>query len=155
MKNVTSIVAITVACLFAGTEAEDRERKLQVSSCPGTNATPRFFRTDDPSKTNGCISAVANPDHFCPRGAATHCPDACGTCDIYSCGDSEAEFLLKDGTRMDCTFNKSSLFEIVRLCRDPQIKSACRHTCYNTKGCAEEPADFISKFGYAPDEEVV
>lgn len=159
MKKAIACSSIIFTCLLTGTEAVESDRKLSnrkmnTTGCPGSNATTKFFRTDDPTKANGCISAIANPDHFCPRGAATHCPDACGTCDDYACGDSEVDFLLRNGQRMDCTFNKQSLYEIVRLCRNPQIKNACRYTCYDTTGCDKEPGDFISKFGYPPGTEV-
>mmetsp|Transcript_3889 Transcript_3889/g.3673 ORF Transcript_3889/g.3673 Transcript_3889/m.3673 type:complete len:169 (-) Transcript_3889:138-644(-) len=113
-------------------ENQNPGRNLETASCPDSNATTKFvvqgLSVVGP-KTVGCVTVYARNEYYCPRGGRTHCPDSCDTCAEFSCKDSRALFVLSDGTERTCNFNKFSQANVVRMCKDPQFKNACRHTC--------------------------
>ncbi len=110
-------------------------RNLQSITCPDSDATTRFIvsgGTVEGAKNVGCVAAYARSEYYCPRGGRTHCPNACDTCEKFACEDTRADFLLQDGTEMNCNLNKFSQAAVVRMCKDPQIKNSCRKTCQDS-----------------------
>ena len=96
------------------------------------NPITPFMRTDVKTGDESfltCKIVNASPERWCDKGGATHCPLACGTCPTLGCEDSNVLFKTRFKNTLTCNFNSYKSGDVVRLCQDPNIRTACRSTC--------------------------
>mmetsp|Transcript_2219 Transcript_2219/g.2995 ORF Transcript_2219/g.2995 Transcript_2219/m.2995 type:complete len:652 (+) Transcript_2219:116-2071(+) len=79
-----------------------------------------------------CKSMLKSNNTSCSASGvlASHCPKACGMCQLYKCSDSKGTFLMQNGCDRDCSWLQGSSERRKRIeCKRGAVAKTCRATC--------------------------
>ena len=83
------------------------------------------------NEATACELVSSDPRKFCKvKKILTHCPRACGVCDIFGLSDSTATFIYKGYKKRTCKRVRGKrALAAKKLCDNDGIRNTCRFTC--------------------------
>eukprot|EP00554_Chaetoceros_debilis_P009545 CAMPEP_0194102328 /NCGR_PEP_ID=MMETSP0150-20130528/2953_1 /TAXON_ID=122233 /ORGANISM="Chaetoceros debilis, Strain MM31A-1" /LENGTH=211 /DNA_ID=CAMNT_0038789251 /DNA_START=258 /DNA_END=890 /DNA_ORIENTATION=- len=79
-----------------------------------------------------CKTTFTSKNTWCSETGvlSSHCPKACGMCQLYKCSDSKGTFLMQNGCDRDCSWLQGSSERRKRIeCKRGAVAKTCRATC--------------------------